>query len=155
MKYLLTAALAATLTAAPAYAETKAMDHSAHAATPATPATPATTATPATAGTAATPATPAVPATPAAPITDAELDQFAGAAVKVNAIGADASLDAKAKQAAMVAAVTGSGLDPNRFNDIATKSQSDESLKTRLTAAFARQPAAPAAAATAGEQPGG
>lgn len=153
MKYLLTAALATTLAAAPAFAETTAADHSAHAAKAATPATPATAAAD---GAPATPATPAVPATPAtitpATITDAELDQFAGAALKVNAIGADAALDAKAKQAAMVEAVTSSGLDPNRFNDIATLSQKDESLKTRLTAAFARQPAAPAAA---GEQPGG
>ena len=102
---------------------------------------------------AAAPATEAPAAAPAAeapaPITDAELDMFAVAATKVNDIAQDTALSAEEKQTAMVAAVSGSGLDPHRFNEIATKSQSDEALKTRLAEAFARRPAP----ATAEAQP--
>ncbi|RVQ65817.1 hypothetical protein EKN06_12895 [Croceicoccus ponticola] len=91
-----------------------------------------------------------VSADAATPITDAELDMFAIAATKVNDIAQDAALSAEAKQAAMVAAVQGSGLDPVKFNDIATKSQSDEAIKGRVAEAFARRPApTPAPAATA------
>lgn len=138
MKTLLTAAaMAATIAPAPALAEE-------------TAATPAPAPAPA--------AAPA-PAEAIAPISDAELDKFAGAAIKVNEIAKDASLDAEGKQAAMVSAVQASGLEAVRFNEIATKSQTDEALKTRLAEAFARRPAAPAAAtendAAAEEQAGG
>lgn len=124
MKTLLTAAaMAATIAAAPALAEE-------------TAATPAPAAAPA-------------PAETVAPISDAELDKFAGAAIKVNEIAKDASLDAEGKQAAMVSAVQASGLEAVRFNEIATKSQTDEALKTRLAEAFARRPAVPAPTPTA------
>lgn len=123
-------------------------------------------ATPALAQEAASEAAPAVEpaveaaAPTAAPITDAELDQFAGAAIKVNDIAQDAALSAEDKQAAMVEAVTGSGLAAERFNEIASKSQSDETLKARLGEAFARRPAPAATAAAdaeaeAEEQTGG
>lgn len=87
----------------------------------------------------------------AAPITDADLDKFAAAAIKVNEVAQDATMSAEDKQAAMVTAVNGSGLDANTFNEIATKSQTDETMKARVAEAFARRPApeAPAAAATA------
>lgn len=143
MKTLLTAAaMAATIAAAPALAEDTA-------ATPA-PAAPA-------------PAPAPAPAETVAPISDAELDKFAGAAIKVNEIAKDAALDAEGKQAAMVSAVQASGLEAVRFNEIATKSQTDEALKTRLAEAFARRPAAAAPApapatendAAAEEQAGG
>ena len=117
-------------------------------------------ATPAFAQDAAPAAEPAVEAAApaAAPITDAELDKFAEAAIAVNDIAQDAALSAEDKQAAMVAAVTGSGLAAERFNEIASKSQSDETLKARLGEAFARRPAPAATAeaeAEAAEQTGG
>lgn len=139
MKTLLTAAaMAATIAAAPAFAEDAATS------APAAPPAPA-------------------PAEAIAAISDAELDKFAGAAIKVNDIAKDASLDAAGKQAAMVSAVQASGLEAVRFNEIATKSQTDEALKTRLAEAFARRPATPAPAtapatendAAAEEQAGG
>lgn len=91
---------------------------------------------------------PAAEAAAEVAITDAELDMFAGAAIKVNEIAQNAELDAEAKQAAMVEAVQNSGLDPVKFNEIATKSQSDETMKARVAEAFARRPA-PAATAEA------
>lgn len=89
---------------------------------------------------AATTAAPDTAPEATAPISDAELDKFAIAATKVNEIAQNAALTAEEKQSAMVEAVQGSGLDPVKFNEIATKSQSDEALKARLAEAFARRP---------------
>ncbi|WP_066553050.1 DUF4168 domain-containing protein [Croceicoccus bisphenolivorans] len=130
-KFLTAATLAGTLAATPAFAQAEA-------------------AAPAAEAPAAAPAAEAAPEA-AAPITDAELDQFAGAAIKVNEIAQDATLDAEGKQAAMVTAVQASGLDAVRFNEIASKSQSDETLKGRLAEAFARRPAPEATATAAAE----
>jgi len=128
-KTLAFAMLSCSLAAAPALAEEPAADA-------------ATTAE----ATATAEAAPAAPA--AAPITDAQLDMFAAAAVKVNDISGDAALTDEQKQAAMVEAVNASGLDAQTFNEIATKSQTDETMKTRVAEAFGRLPA-PAAEASA------
>lgn len=132
-KFLAVATLAGALTAAPALAQDEAAAEAPAAEAPA-----------------AAPAEEAA-APEATPVTDADLDKFAAAAIKVNEVAQDATLSAEEKQAAMVAAVSGSGLDPHMFNDIATKSQTDETMKARVAEAFARRPApeAPAAAATA------
>ncbi|MBB3990425.1 DUF4168 domain-containing protein [Croceicoccus naphthovorans] len=144
-KLLTTAAIVAGLAATPALAQAEAAADTA--------APEATTAE----APAVAPAKEAA-AEAAAPISDAELDQFAIAATKVNEIAQDATLTAEQKQAAMVEAVNGSGLDATKFNEIATKSQSDEALKDRLAEAFARRPApaaSPEAAEASEEQAGG
>lgn len=89
--------------------------------------------------------------TPAAPLTSAdvndnEVGQFATAVVAVNKIQQDATVADADKQTKMAAAVTGSGLTPHRFNEIAKASQADPALMTRIQAAAAKQmKAAPAA----------
>lgn len=138
IKLLTVAALAAAPAAA--YAEAPAA--------PTAPAAAETTEAPA--------AAPAAEAAPAA-VTDAELDMFAAAAIAVNEIAQNAALTAEEKQTAMVEAVQSSGLAPEKFNEIATKSQTDETMKTRVAEAFARRPApaAPATEAEPEEQAGG
>ena len=123
--------------------------HTEHAA-PATPAEPATPADPAT-DAAAEPALPAEPATPAAPaasigaanVTEAEVDSFAKATVKLQAIQADATIAADLKQAAMQAAVTEAGLDPAKYNAIGKAVQADPALRTRVQTAMARHATPP------------
>lgn len=88
------------------------------------------------------PATAAVPApsaaTPTAPVTDTEVDQFAQATVKVQKIVADATLDQTAKQQQMAAAVTGAGLQPARYNQIARAVPGDTALRARVQTAMAK-----------------
>lgn len=126
--------------AAPAHA-----DH----AQPATPAEPATPADPA-ADAAAEPATPAEPAAPAAAplavadVSDADVDSFAKATVKLQSIQSDASIAADQKQAAMQAAVTESGLDPAKYNAIGKAVQADPALRARVQTAMSRHAAPPA-----------
>ena len=128
--------------------------HAEHAApaAPATPAEPAAPADPA-ADAAAEPALPAEPATPAAPaaaaplaaaaVTEAEVDSFAKATVKLQAIQADATIAADLKQAAMQAAVTEAGLDPAKYNAIGKAVQADPALRTRVQTAMARHATPP------------
>src|SRR3546814_2797717 len=54
-----------------------------------------------------------------ADVSDAEVDQFAGAAVEVQKIGSDTAVAEDAKQEKMAAAVQSSGLSAERFNQIA------------------------------------
>lgn len=101
---------------------------------------PAATGTPPTAGT-----------TAPASYTDADVDQFAGAALAVQKIQQDATVPDADKQTKMSAAVTSSGLTPEKFNAIATASQSDPALMKRIqTAAAAKMPAAPSTAPSSG-----
>ena len=129
--------------------------HAGHAepATPATPAEPATPADPA-ADTAAEPALPAEPATPAAPASDAvplavadvseaEIDSFAKATVKLQAIQADATIAADLKPAAMQAAVAEAGLDPATYNAIGKAAQADPALRAKVQTAMARHATPP------------
>ena len=127
--------------------------HAGHAepATPATPAEPATPANPA-ADAAAAPATPAQPATPAEPaaplavadVSDADVDSFAKATVKLQSIQADASIAAEQKQTEMQAAVTEAGLDPAKYNAIGKAVQADPALRARVQTAMSRHAAPPA-----------
>lgn len=123
------------------------------AATPAEPAEPATPATPADPGESAAspaePATPAVPATPAGPaaqagaaatatFTDEQIDSFAEATVKVQAIDADASITVDQKQAQMRAAVVDAGLDAATYNKIGRAIATDTKLRSRVQLAMQR-----------------
>ena len=98
---------------------------------------------------AAEPAAPAGPATPAeepaaaaaqasVEVTDAEVDSFAQATVKLQVISEDASLDGDAKQQQMVAAVTEVGLDPQRYTEIGRATATDTALRTRIQTAMAK-----------------
>jgi hypothetical protein len=151
------------LTAAAAHAqptEVPANDHAAphadgaspadHAADPATPAEPATPATPADAtqgpaepATPADSATPATPAIVAADVSEAEIDSFAKATVKLQEIQADATIGADQKQAAMTAAVAAAGLDPVKYNAIGKAAQADPALRAKVQTAMSRHAAPP------------
>lgn len=122
------------------------------AATPAEPATPADAATPADpASDAATPGAPAAPAEPATPaepapsaaavtvtVTEAEIDSFAKATVKLQEIQADATIAADQKQTAMAAAVSEAGLDPAKYNEIGRATQSDAELRAKVQTAMSK-----------------
>ena len=122
--------------------------HGAGHAGPATPAEPATPADPAN-DAAAAPATPAEPAAPAAAplavadVSEADIDSFAKATVKLQAIQADATIAADAKQAAMQAAVTESGLDPVKYNAIGKAAQADPALRAKVQTAMSRHASPP------------
>lgn len=98
---------------------------------------------------AATPAAPAAQATPAAPanFSDADIKQFAAAAVEVTKIQQDASISAADKQPKMLAAVQASGLPPEKFNQIGQAAAADPALQQRIQAAAPTAPAQPAAPA--------
>lgn len=89
------------------------------------------------------PPEPAAPAADAAPlpvtdVTEAEIDSFAKATVKLQEIQADATIAADLKQGAMQAAVTESGLDPEKYNAIGKAVQADPELRARVQTAMAR-----------------
>jgi hypothetical protein len=116
------------------------------AATPAEAAEPARPAAPAdpTSDTAipAEPATPAEPAQPAVAtagdVTEADIDSFAKATVRLQEIEADAAIAADAKQQAMVAAVAEAGLDPAKYNAIGRAAQADPELRAKVQTAMSR-----------------
>ena len=86
---------------------------------------------------------------PAASYTDADVDQFATAALAVQKIQQNAAVPDTDKQTKMSAAVTSSGLTPEKFNAMATASQSDPALMKRIqTAAAAKMQASPASGAS-------
>ena len=121
-------------------------------ATPAEPATPADPAAdaaaipaePATPAQAATPAEPATPAQPAGPeiaaadVTDADIDSFAQATVKLQEIQADTTIAADQKQMAMRDAVTSAGLDPAKYNAIGKAAAADATLRTKVQTAMSK-----------------
>lgn len=76
--------------------------------------------------------------TESAEFTDEQVDQFAEATVKVQAIDADASIAAEEKQARMAAAVTGTGLDPATYNKIGRAVAVDPELRNRVQVAMTR-----------------
>jgi hypothetical protein len=101
----------------------------------------------------AQPATPAqaapAPTTPAAPatVTDAEVTQFATAALAVEKVRKDTTIADADKNTKMADAVKMAGLDPNRFNEIGQAMQADPALNKKIqAAAAAQQPATPAPA---------
>ncbi|APR52394.1 DUF4168 domain-containing protein [Sphingomonas koreensis] len=95
-------------------------------------------ATPALAQDTAAPAESAPQASTAAPsaVTDAELKLFAKAALAVDKVNKDAAVPAADKQKKMAEAVSGSGLPPARFNEIAQASQADPALQQKVQAAI-------------------
>lgn len=91
------------------------------------------------------PATPAAPA----PVSDDEVKKFAKAALAADKISKDTAIAATEKQQKMAEAVTTSGLEPTRFNEIAQASQADSALQQKVQAAIvAEQQASPSAAPT-------
>jgi hypothetical protein len=105
------------------------------------------------------PAAPAEPAAPAATapapaagasnFSDAEIKQFAAAAVEVTKIQQDSSISAAEKQPKMLAAVQSSGLPPEKFNQIGQAAAADPALQQRIQASAPAAPAAPQSAAPA------
>jgi hypothetical protein len=107
----------------------------------ATPALAQDAAAPAPAPQQAAPATPAAPT----PVTDDEVKKFAKAALAADKISKDTAIAAADKQKKMAEAVSTSGLEPTRFNQIAQASQSDTALQAKVQAAIvAEQQASPA-----------
>lgn len=74
----------------------------------------------------------------AASVSDAEVDRFALAALLVQQIAADQAVEQEQKQAAMAAAVQQTGIQPQRFNEIAKATQDDQELNERVQLAAAR-----------------
>lgn len=70
-------------------------------------------------------------------VTDAEVSSYAQAAVKVQEIAKDAALPDDAKQQQMASAVTASGLEPQRFNEISQAIGADPELRARVQTAMA------------------
>jgi O6-methylguanine-DNA--protein-cysteine methyltransferase len=91
-------------------------------------------------------AAPAAGAAAAVEVTDAEIESFAQATVKLQAIDADASLQGDQKQAAMAAAVKQAGLEPAKYNQIAQAVGTDTALRAKVVEAMgrAKTPTAPA-----------
>lgn len=84
-------------------------------------------------------AEPAAAAAPAAnAVTDAQVDAFAAATVKVQAIDADTSIAADKKQEQMRAAVTEAGLDAATYNKIGQALANDTDLRTRVQVAMGK-----------------
>lgn len=85
---------------------------------------------------------------PSSDITDAELRAFASAMTEVQTVAAAVEGTPTAEQqAAMAAAVQGSGLVIDRFNTIATAVSQDPTLRARIAVATAPAPAAGSVAA--------
>jgi hypothetical protein len=132
---------------APADAVPAAAAHTAHTLPPA-PAEPAVPATPAEPSAALPPTRPnrlprpsqrpVPPLSRPADLSEADIDSFAQATVKLQKIQADATIAADLKQAAMRAAVTEAGLDPARYNAIGKAAQADPALRARVQTAMAR-----------------
>lgn len=97
---------------------------------------------------------PATPAAAPAPVSDAEVTMFAKAAIAVDKITKDTNIPAADKGKALADAVVGSGIQPERFNEIANASGTDAALQQRIqTALAAEQNASPTAAAPAASTP--
>lgn len=80
-------------------------------------------------------------------VSDAEVKSFAKAALAVDQVNKDSSITAADKGKKLSEVVTGAGLQPERFNQIANASGSDAALQKRIQDAIvAERGAAPAAA---------
>ena len=94
-------------------------------------------------------ATAPAPAAGASNFSDAEIKQFAAAAVEVTKIQQDSSISAAEKQPKMLAAVQSSGLPPEKFNQIGQAAAADPALQQRIQASAPAAPAAPQSATPA------
>lgn len=74
---------------------------------------------------------------------DAQVDSFAQAVVKVQEIQADATIEQEAKQTAMVAAVEDAGLDPQTYNSMSQAAQQDPQLLERIQLAVTQRTGGP------------
>lgn len=74
----------------------------------------------------------------AASVSNDEVERFALAALLVQQIADDQSVEPEQKQPAMAAAVQQVGIEPQRFNEIAVATQTDEELNERVQLAAAR-----------------
>lgn len=74
---------------------------------------------------------------------DAQVDSFAKAVVKVQEIQGDATIEQEAKQTAMVAAVEEAGLDPQTYNSMSQAAQQDPQLLERIQLAVAQRQGGP------------
>ncbi len=81
-----------------------------------------------------------------ATVTDAEISQFATAALAIGKIRQDAAVPEVDKNTKSVTAITATGLTAVRFNEIAQAMAADEALNKRIQAAAAKQLPAGAAA---------
>ena len=80
-----------------------------------------------------------------AEVSDADIDSFAKATVKLQAIQADTAIAADQKQTAMAAAVAEVGLDPAKYTAIGKAAQSDAALRAKVQTAMSKYaPPAPA-----------
>ncbi len=77
-------------------------------------------------------------ASTSAEVTEAEIDSFARATVKLHEIQGDASIAEDQKQSAMAAAVTEAGLDAAKYNEIGQAAQADADLRARVQTAMSR-----------------
>jgi len=149
-------AVASTLMASTAFAQTTTPAQTTPAQTTPADAAPAQT-TPATPDQGTTGAGTAGTATAgASTFTDTEIQQYATAALAVNKINADASISAAEKNPKFVAAITASGLQAQRFNEISQAMASDTALNQRIQAAATKaQTSGQSAQATAPASPTG
>ena len=95
-----------------------------------------------------TPAAPAAsaPAAGASNFSDADIKQFAAAAVEVTKIQSDNAIAAAEKQPKMLAALQSKGIPPEKFNAIGQAAAADPALQQRIQAAAGTPaPAAPPA----------
>lgn len=74
-------------------------------------------------------------AAPTSSFSEADIAAYAGVAVQINKIQADAALSEADKQTQMAAAVQKSGMDVAKFNAITEASKTDPVLKQKLQAA--------------------
>ncbi|QCB36491.1 DUF4168 domain-containing protein [Sphingobium sp. PAMC28499] len=96
-----------------------------------------------------TPAAPAASAPAASNFSDADIKQFAAAAVEVTKIQSDNAIAAAEKQPKMLAALQSKGIPPEKFNAIGQAAAADPALQQRIQAAAGTPaPAAPASPAT-------
>lgn len=70
-------------------------------------------------------------------VSDAEVQSYAEATVKVQQIAKNAALDDQAKQQQMASAVSEAGLEPARFNEITNAISADTALRARVQTALA------------------
>lgn len=85
------------------------------------------------------------PAQAPAPVTDAEVTMFAKAAIAANKVQKDTTIAPADKGQRLAAAVTGNGLQPARFNEIASASDTDAALKKKIETAIVAEQKATAA----------
>ena len=83
-------------------------------------------------------AAPADAAADAAQVSDADIDSFAKATVKLQAIQDDAAIAADQKQTAMAAAVADVGLDPAKYNSIGKAAAADATLRAKVQTAMSK-----------------